>query len=130
MRIVIIGGTGLTGPHIVRFLVSLGHDVMVYHRGQTLAELPAGVKRVLGDRTRLADHASELRGFGPDVVLHMVATTEQHAQALMDVFRGIARRVVAISSQDVYRAYGRLINIEPGPPEPVPLTEEAPLRER
>src|SRR5262249_62147576 len=40
------------------------------------------------------------------------------------------RRVVAISSQDVYRAYGRLIGTEPGPPDPVPLTEDAPLRER
>jgi nucleoside-diphosphate-sugar epimerase len=31
---------------------------------------------------------------------------------------------------DVYRAYGRMHGSEPGPIEPMPLTEEAPLRER
>jgi nucleoside-diphosphate-sugar epimerase len=42
----------------------------------------------------------------------------------------MAKRVVAISSGDVYRAYGRLLRTEPGPLEPVPLSEDAPLRER
>ena len=34
-----------------------------------------------------------------------------------------------ISSGDVYRAYGRLTGLEPGPPEAIPLSENAPLRE-
>jgi nucleoside-diphosphate-sugar epimerase len=37
---------------------------------------------------------------------------------------------VAISSQDVYRAYDALRGLASGPPDPVPLTEESPLRER
>ena len=49
---------------------------------------------------------------------------------MLAVFGGVARRVVAISSQDVYRAYGRLLRTEPGPPDPLPLTEDTPLRER
>jgi nucleoside-diphosphate-sugar epimerase len=44
--------------------------------------------------------------------------------------RAIAPRVVVISSADVYRAYGRLHGSEPGPPEPVPVAEDAPLRDR
>jgi nucleoside-diphosphate-sugar epimerase len=35
---------------------------------------------------------------------------------------------VALSSQDVYRAYGVLTGKEEGPPDPVPLAEDAPLR--
>jgi nucleoside-diphosphate-sugar epimerase len=38
--------------------------------------------------------------------------------------------VVVISSQDVYRAYERVRRTNPGPPDPVPLTEESPLREK
>jgi nucleoside-diphosphate-sugar epimerase len=38
--------------------------------------------------------------------------------------------LVAISSGDVYLAYGRLLGTEPGPPEPVPLHEDAPLRQQ
>jgi nucleoside-diphosphate-sugar epimerase len=46
----------------------------------------------------------------------------------MDAFRGVARRVVAASSIDVYRACGILHGSEEGPPEPTPLTEDSPLR--
>jgi nucleoside-diphosphate-sugar epimerase len=44
------------------------------------------------------------------------------------VFRGHAQRVVAISSMDVYRACGVLHGSEPGPLEPLPLTESSPVR--
>jgi nucleoside-diphosphate-sugar epimerase len=50
-------------------------------------------------------------------------------QAFLDCLRGAVGRIVAISSGDVYRAYGRLTKAEPGPPDPVPLSEDAPLRE-
>ena len=33
-----------------------------------------------------------------------------------------------LSSGDVYRAYGRMLGTEPGPIEPTPLAEDAPLR--
>jgi nucleoside-diphosphate-sugar epimerase len=60
----------------------------------------------------------------------MIPCTKQDARTLMSTFRGIARRVVAISSGDVYRAYDRFHGKYPGPPDPVPLMEEAPLRQR
>src|SRR4029077_20322350 len=41
---------------------------------------------------------------------------------------GIVRRVVAISSMDVYRAWGVLHRVEDGPLEPLPITEDSPLR--
>src|SRR5690606_17236636 len=47
-----------------------------------------------------------------------------------DLFAGVAGRVVVISSADVYRAFGRLIGFEPGEPEPMPLTEDSPVRDR
>jgi nucleoside-diphosphate-sugar epimerase len=56
--------------------------------------------------------------------------TEAEARTLMESFRGVARRVVAISSEDVYRACDRFRGVDPGPPDPMPLTEESPLRAR
>ncbi|KAK0329529.1 hypothetical protein LTR94_036384, partial [Friedmanniomyces endolithicus] len=50
------------------------------------------------------------------------------AEAAVKVFGGRTHRLVLISSCDVYRAYGRLTRMEPGPPEPTPLSETAPLR--
>jgi nucleoside-diphosphate-sugar epimerase len=62
-------------------------------------------------------------------VLDMIPAIEQDAQEVMSVFSGIAHRVVAISSQDVYRAFGLVNGKESGPVDALPLTEESPLRE-
>jgi len=59
----------------------------------------------------------------------MIPATEQDAQEVMSTFRGVARRVVAISSQDVYRAFGRVNNKESGPIDSIPITEDSALRE-
>src|SRR5205085_5237006 len=47
---------------------------------------------------------------------------------VVSVFRGHAERVVAITSMDVYRATAVLHGLDDGPLEPLPLTEDSPLR--
>src|SRR5207248_11493498 len=97
-----------------------------FHRARTHAA--AGRGELFGDRRRLADSARELRALGPDVVIDLILSSGTQARSLMATFRGAASRVVALSSCDVYRACGVLHGSEPGPLEPVPLTEESPLR--
>jgi nucleoside-diphosphate-sugar epimerase len=58
----------------------------------------------------------------------VILSSGRQARELMDVFRGVARRVVAVSSMDVYRACGVVHGLEPGPLEPLPLTESSALR--
>jgi nucleoside-diphosphate-sugar epimerase len=128
MRILLLGGTRFLGPPLVRRLAAMGHAAAVFHRGRTHADLPAGVEHILGDRDRLTDHAAELRRFRPQVVIDLIAYYERHALGLLAVFRGVAERAVVLSSGDVYRAYGVFHGSEPGPVEPVPLAEDAPLR--
>ena len=99
-----------------------------FHRGQTQALLPPGVEQILGDRNELGEYTDQFRRFGPDVAVDMIAFNETDARGLVATFRGLSRRSVVISSADVYRAYGRFINLEPGPVEPTPLDENAPLR--
>jgi nucleoside-diphosphate-sugar epimerase len=125
MRILILGGTTLTGPYAVRRLHDLGHEVTVLHRGEHEADLPSGVRHVHSDFAQLAHLALDP---APEVVVHMCAMTERDAESFVDRFRGVASRAVVISSGDVYRAYGRLTGLEPGPPDPIPLSEDAPLR--
>jgi nucleoside-diphosphate-sugar epimerase len=132
MRILIIGGTRFTGPFVVRGLIQRGHDVTVFHRGEhePPADFPAHVQRIRGDRREEATAAMLLRDVRPDVVVDMIAFTRGDADSLVRTFRGVAKRLVVPSSQDVYRAYGRLHRTEPGRPDPTPLDEDAPLRER
>lgn len=130
MRILLIGGTSFMGPAVARELLTGGHSVAVYHRGLTEGAVPDGVEHIHGEREALAEARPTLARFAPDVVVHMILMTEAQAEAFTRTFAGLASRAVVISSQDVYRAYGRLIGTEPGPPDPVPLSEDAPLRER
>jgi hypothetical protein len=109
MRILVIGGTGFTGPYVVRRLNELGHELLLYHRGETEADLPDGIRHIYGDRWDLISTADELTHFAPQIVLDMIPRNEQDAWTVVSIFKGIAQRVVALSSQDVYRAYGRLI---------------------
>lgn len=127
MRITVIGGTGFIGSHVVALLAE-HHEVIVVHRGKHSATLPATVRTVIGDRDNLAALAATFRLQSPEVVLDMIAGDEHQARAVVDVFRGIAGRLVTTSSMDVYRAYEIALGLTAGPPEAVPLTEESPLR--
>jgi hypothetical protein len=50
LRLLVLGGTGFIGPHLVRHAVSRGHHVSIFSRGRHDADLPASVERLIGDR--------------------------------------------------------------------------------
>lgn len=128
MHILVIGGTGFIGRIVIPLLHDAGHTVTVFHRGTSAASLPPGVRSLRGDRHRLVTHQHELRALAPEVVIDMIASSGAQARMMMDIFRGVARRVVVLSSMDVYRACAVLHELELGSIEPVPLTEDSPLR--
>jgi nucleoside-diphosphate-sugar epimerase len=130
VRVLIIGGTGFIGPDVLARLNEMGDQIFLFHRGQTNIDLPRAVEQILGDRKDLANFVDLFKRLAPDVVLDMFPFGEQDARSVTQTFKGITPRVIAISSQDVYRAYGRLRRTEPGPIDPVPLTEAAPLRQK
>jgi nucleoside-diphosphate-sugar epimerase len=128
MRFLLIGGTGFIGPPLARELQRLGHTVAVFHRGKNDTSLET-VESIIGDRDQLNEHKEQFRRFAPDVVIDLILSSGPQAEILMATFQGIAKRVVAISSMDVYRAAGILHGTEPGPLEPLPLTEDSRLRQ-
>src|SRR5258706_653211 len=126
MRILLIGGNGFIGRFAVAALKQQGHTLAVFHRGTTAA--PSGVEEIRGDRHQLIASAQEQKGFARDVVIDLVMSWASQAEELMNIFRGAARRVVMLSSIDVYRAVGISHGTESGPLQDVPLTEESELR--
>ena len=130
MRVLMIGGTKFIGPHVARQFVDQGHEVLLYHRGQTEADLPKSIRHI---RSPLAAmpvlrFPDELLAESFDTIVHIIPMGEADSRAVMEAFRGRASRVVALSSGDVYRAYGRLTRAEPGPIEAGLLHEDSPLR--
>jgi nucleoside-diphosphate-sugar epimerase len=125
MRLLVLGGTGFVGGAAVRRLREEGCDVVAFHRGES----SGGARTIRGDRRDLSRFRGEFERFRPDVVVDTIAYTEKDAEDLVRTFRGIAGRTLVLSSQDVYAAYGRLLRLESGPRDALPLSEDAPLRE-
>ncbi len=128
MKILIIGGTSFIGPCVIRELLRDSHELTVFSRGQTQCPLPESVTHLIGDRRTLKNHRDTLRQCRPDVVIDTMILTENDAADCCEVFRGSAKRLVMISSQDVYRAYGIINGSESGDIDNRPITEDAPLR--
>jgi nucleoside-diphosphate-sugar epimerase len=129
VRVLVLGGTGFIGSRVTRLLAQHDHEVTVVHRGTTSFEAPATVRQVLLPFAELSDRLERLTSLRPELVLDMVPYLDKQGHGILH-FRGVVDRGVAVTSGDVYRAFGRLWRSEPGPPDPVPLTEDSPLREK
>jgi nucleoside-diphosphate-sugar epimerase len=128
MRILVIGGNGFIGSPLVRQLQGSGHDVGVLHRHPSAGLSNPCVVVIQGDRNRLSECLEQVRRFSPEVIVDLILSSGEQARQLMKIAPEITQRVVAISSMDVYRAWGVLVGTEPGMLEPLPLTEDSPVR--
>jgi nucleoside-diphosphate-sugar epimerase len=130
VRVLVLGGTGFIGQQIAHRLVASGHEITIFHRGHDVRNLPEGVRVVHSDRNRLDQSTDDFRRLRPEVVVDCIAFTQQQAASLVEVFRSTAKRLVVLSSGDVYRANDLLFGRVVGAIEPTPLSESSALRER
>ena len=100
MRILILGGTGFTGPYQVRYALNRGHKVTTFNRGKTHpGELPDEVERLIGDRNGELD---ALKGRQWDVIIDNPITLPAWVRDAAQVLKGNAERYVFISTISVY----------------------------
>src|SRR3954465_2534503 len=71
LKMLILGGTGYIGPHLVKYAVARGHTVTTFTRGRKNPELPDSVIRLEGDRD---GKLQSLEGKTWDVVIDDSAT--------------------------------------------------------
>lgn len=62
MKSLVLGGSVFVGRRLVELLVEHGHDVTVLNRGRTPSTLPAGVARLVADRTDATSMRAALAG--------------------------------------------------------------------
>lgn len=105
MRILILGGTGFIGPHTVAYAVARGHQVTVFNRGRTQADLPDVVEQLTGDRN--LGQVDALRGREWDAVLDNPTTLPFWVRDVGEVLQGRVGRYLFISTLSAYAAAGQ-----------------------
>ena len=102
LRVLILGGTGFIGPHLVRHAVARGHAVTIFTRGRRDADLPASVGRLTGDRN---GDLRSLEGQTWDVVIDDSATNPDWVRQSTALLRGNVGRYLFTSSTGVHYPY-------------------------
>ena len=100
LRILILGGTGFTGPYQVRYALSRGHKVTTFNRGKTHpGELPNEVEQLIGDRNGQLD---ALKNRQWDVAIDNPTTLPAWVRGAAQILKGNVGRYVFISTISVY----------------------------
>ena len=101
-KILVLGGTGFIGPHLVRRAVARGHAVTIFTRGRRTADLPASVTRLVGDRNGQLD---ALKGGTWDAVIDDSATNPDWVRQSTELLRDAVGQYLFTSSTGVYYPY-------------------------
>jgi len=104
MRLLILGGTGFIGPHLVRHAIARGHHVTIFTRGRRQADLPAGVVHLIGDRN---GQLGALEGKTWDAVIDDSATDPEWVRMSTALLKGAAGQYMFTSSTGVFYPYLR-----------------------
>ncbi len=101
----VVGGTGPTGVHIVRFLVDSGFEVSVFNSGRhdSGAGFPGGVERLYGDARDEESFSAAVAGRTWDVTI----CSYGRLRMLAGEMAGKTGRLVGVTGQPVYRGAAR-----------------------
>ena len=113
MKLLFIGGTRFVGRHLVTQALNAGHEVTLFHRGQTNPDLFPQVEHIIGDR----NENLELLDSGTwDAVIDTCGYFPKQVRASAKKLANRVHRYVFISTISVYADF-----------KTMGLNEEAPL---
>ncbi|MEE8133677.1 MAG: NAD-dependent epimerase/dehydratase family protein [Gemmatimonadales bacterium] len=98
-RLLILGGTGFIGPHMVDYALRRGHEVTIFNRGRTNTDLFPGVEKLVGDRN---DNLDALKGRTWDVVLDNHATIPRWVRQSAQLLKDSVQQYVHVSTISTY----------------------------
>lgn len=116
LKILILGGTGFTGPYQVKYALARGHTVTVFNRGKSHpGELPSGVEQLVGDRNGQLD---ALKNRKWDVVIDNPTMLPKWVHDAAEILKGNVERYIFISTISVYAP-----GMKPGADETAPVAK-------
>ncbi|HUS62292.1 MAG TPA: NAD-dependent epimerase/dehydratase family protein [Acidimicrobiales bacterium] len=105
MNVLMLGGTMFLGRHLVEVALDAGHNVTLFNRGQTNADLYPEVRRLRGDRSS-GDYGS-LAGERFDAVVDTCGYFPRAVEQAIDALDGRIGHYTFVSSVSAYRDYSQ-----------------------
>jgi 2'-hydroxyisoflavone reductase len=112
LRLLVLGGTGLIGPHLVRHAIARGHQVTIFNRGKTNTHLFPEIEKLKGDR---AGDLKSLEGREWDAVIDNSASLPQWVRDSAGLLEGQADLYLFTSSISAYSDHSIVGLDEDGP---------------
>jgi len=104
LDILILGGTGFTGPHQVRYALARGHRITLFNRGRRPQDWPAEVEELTGDRE--TGDVGALKGRRWDVCIDNPTSVPHWVRDVGQVLKGQVDHYLFISTLSVYSDSG------------------------
>ena len=101
MKILVLGGTRFFGIHMVKDLLSKGHDVTIATRGKTKDEFGDAVSRIIFERTDERSVKEAIAGTHYDVIIDKIAYCSNDIKYVMD--NADCDKYIYMSSTSVYK---------------------------
>lgn len=98
MRILVVGGTGPSGPHLVNGLLRRGHEVIILHSGFHEVEFEQEIEHIHTDPHFAETLEPAVAGRSFD----MVIATYGRVRVIADVMRGRTQRFMSVSGAGGY----------------------------
>lgn len=99
MKVLILGGTGISGPHLVRELRAAGHQLTLLNRGKRNPGLFKDVETLIGDRAGPLD---VLKGRDWDVVVDNSGYFPKQVKLSAELLKGHTQHYIYVSSISAY----------------------------
>ena len=99
LRILVLGGTGFIGPHMVRRARERGHTVTLFNRGKSNEGLFPDLETLIGDRDGKLD---ALKGHQWDAVIDTSGYVPRLVRDSANLLKGAASQYLFISSVSAY----------------------------
>lgn len=113
LKILILGGTGFLGPHVVEYAERRGHSLTLFNRGKTNPQLFPNVEKLRGDRN---GDLKALEGRKWDAIVDTSGYVPRHVRDSAALLKDAVRQYVFISTISVFAGFSK-----PGMDESAPV---------
>ena len=111
--LLILGGTGFLGPHIVEAALERGHRMTLFNRGRTNDALFPNLEKLRGDRDpNVGNGLAALKGRRFDAVIDTSGYVPRHVGSSASLLARSVEHYVFVSSVAAYKQWGTIVDAD------------------